>query len=176
MDVVTVRVVVLIWVCFLLYASPILPFFCLNPSEYDGCFRASVVPKRKVKNWKKCLLSSKTRGGENNDNETNISIQHKHSRCYSNSLTRSYSLKDSRVELHTRSSTTAHLWSCGSVIQHEGQTWARRDQSSSSAHWQRKPLIKSVVHGETPVKDLLKVRRRVINESAGTAELGRCSA
>lgn len=34
MDVVTVRVVVLIWVCFLLYASPILPFFGLNPSEY----------------------------------------------------------------------------------------------------------------------------------------------
>ena len=48
------------------------------------------------------------------------------------------------------------LCGCRSVSQHEGQTRAWWDQSSSRTHWQCKPLIKSVVRGETPVKDLLK--------------------
>lgn len=71
-----------------------------------------------------------------------------------------------------------HHWLCGclSISQHEGQTWASWDQSFSRTHWQCKPLIKSVVHGKTPVKDLLKAWHYVINESVGSAKLGRCRA
>lgn len=80
---------------------------------------------------------------------------------------------------HTCPCTSAiAVWLCGcrSVSQHEGQTWVWWDQSFYRTHWQCKPLIKSVVHGETPVKDLLKAWHYVINESAGAAKLGRCGA
>lgn len=50
------------------------------------------------------------------------------------------------------------------------------DQSFTETLWQCKPLIKSVVHSEPPVKDLLKVWHRVINDSTGTTRLGLCRA
>lgn len=63
------------------------------------------------------------------------------------------------TQRHTFSvSIAVHRWLCRclSVSQHEGQTGVWWDQSFSRTHWQCKPLIKGVVHGKTPVKDLLK--------------------
>lgn len=58
------------------------------------------------------------------------------------------------------------------VSQAEGQTGAWRDQSLFRRRQQCKPLIKSTVHGVTPVKDLLKAWHCLINKSVGAAKLG----